>query len=477
MFGSACRAAQIGENEAIALAEWWYANEINAKTTPLPEAEKQARVAGRSKHQVHYLLGANDLKANRKSTDAVSAYVIAFEPSGFVVISGEDALQPVLVFNATHRFRWDSPEKSFLSQYLGGYVASAVKGHRSARQPTSAHRNWAALRKQMASSSLAPAYAAGTGSGGGTAIMEAAASSSDIYVKLPTATWGQGSPYNHACVARNGNNQVPTGCTATAMAIKMRYHKWPNKGNDSHSYSDSRGTVKYSHSVDFSQSSYDWSAMPTNSLTTANADVANLMYDCGVAVNMNYETSGSGSSLAASDMNNYFRYRGTRHEDLLTGSEDMKRDIAYSIRCGLPTIINTSNFKAILSGSNLNHTLVACGYRERTAAYFYLNCGWGGTSDDAWYDLDQIITPTFDLGSMVGAYPFSSPDNYAYVDNEWSGIVANGDLNTPYDSLSDGVSGVTKNGVLMVKAGNYGAITLTKSMTVKSYLGTAVIGN
>lgn len=458
--------APVSEGEAIALAELWYASEVSARTTDLPAAEKATRLANKTKHQVHYVLGRDNLQKNRKPGETPHAYVVTFEPTGFVVVSGEDSVQPVLAFNATGSFEWREPRRSYLSHYLGRYVPTAVERRRSrpsTGKPTP-HANWQRWREQLKSS------ADGSAAGSGLATADSDGSGSGIYVFLPTAKWNQGDHYNEVCVAHNGGKDVATGCVATAMAIKFRYHEWPRTGNDSHSYWDKDGKVQYSHSVDFSEHAYDWSAMTTDNLAADSSEVANLMYDCGVAVDMDYESASDGGSGAfpdASGLNRFFRYKGTINQkvsSIFTSMSEVTTAVAYSIRCGLPTLIGTAD-----------HCLVACGYREPAAPYFYLNCGWGGSSDDGWYYLEYITADDPNLGPIEAAWPYSSPDNHVYVDP--SSATPLGDLHYPYDSFATGLANTPSQGVLLLKAGSYsGAHTFSSALTLKSYLGSATIG-
>src|SRR5262245_47214951 len=94
-------AAPISENEAIAIAEYWYANEISSPNTALAISEKATRLGNRNRHQVQSILGRDKLQAKRQPNDSVVAYVVTFEPSGYVLVSGEDSVNPVLAFNAT----------------------------------------------------------------------------------------------------------------------------------------------------------------------------------------------------------------------------------------------------------------------------------------------------------------------------------------------------------------------------------------
>jgi subtilisin family serine protease len=67
-----------------------------------------------------------------------------------------------------------------------------------------------------------------------------------------------------------------------------------------------------------------------------------------------------------------------------------------------------------------------------------------------------------------------------YVDAGWTGP-ENGNIENPYNTLSEGVSAVPVGGFLWIKAGTYTGpdnvpITFDKAMTVRSYEGTATIG-
>ncbi|MDE5981702.1 MAG: C10 family peptidase [Duncaniella sp.] len=78
---------------------------------------------------------------------------------------------------------------------------------------------------------------------------------------LGRIAWDQNAPYNLFCPFYIGNYRAATGCAATAMAQIMRYHKYPETGHGTHSYTptwyEGIGTL----TVDYSQSHYDWELM------------------------------------------------------------------------------------------------------------------------------------------------------------------------------------------------------------------------
>ena len=86
---------------------------------------------------------------------------------------------------------------------------------------------------------------------------------------------------------------------------------YPTTGQGSYTYTHS---TYGEQSVNFGETTYDWDNMPNaisgNSSQTSIDAVATLIYHCGVAVDMNYGTGGSGASstLVPAALIDYFRY-------------------------------------------------------------------------------------------------------------------------------------------------------------------------
>lgn len=223
---------------------------------------------------------------------------------------------------------------------------------------------------------------------------------------LVTTRWNQSAPYNNMCPTYTSNGstyRAVTGCAATACAQIMNYHKWPKQGTGSHSYDcdlNKSGQVK-TLSVDFSQSVYEWELMDdvydSNSLSTHNSAVAKLMYDVGVSANMGYgAASGAGNGAIYNALINYFGYdKGMRMEirdcygieaweKMLTDELDAKRPVYYTGYT--PTG---------------GHAFVFDGYN--TDGFFHVNWGWGGSSDG--YFLVSMLNPKDQgIGSFEGGY-------------------------------------------------------------------------
>ena len=439
-------ASVVDEEEAAAVADYWYAAELNAHTSALSVAEKLERYKGMAAAQMLYLAGIEDLREQPPIKGPVWAYVVVYQPSGCVIVSGDDSVPPVLFYNVKTRFAWEPGRSTFLKEYLRRVIEWRLT-HRAVQDDGAqgVHPGWTMLREKLATAS---------------SIQTAQITPSETFIQFDTPLWGQGFPYNELVRAQNGGNNVPTGCTATAMAILMRDFQWPWTGSGSHSYSDTWGNVKYSHSVNFAAAYYDYTQMPTTVLTTSNSEVAELMYHCGVAVDMNYEIGGSGAWPSADAMNSYFRYRGT--VDKTSGHE---APIQACVLSKVPVILCTSD-----------HTVVCCGYRSSPSPYYYIN-GGHNNSDDGWYNLDNLTWG--DDWTIDHSYPYGTPNNYVYVDSSWGGS-ENGSLSNPYNTASEGNSAVPSGGLLFFRGGTYSGasnvpITFTKRMLIQSYRGTAVL--
>jgi hypothetical protein len=86
------------------------------------------------------------------------------------------------------------------------------------------------------------------------------------------------------------------------MAQIMKYWVYPAQGMGSFTYADS---IQYGYnenigtlSANFGTATYQWSEMPQQ-LGGDNTAVATLMYECGVAVGMNYGANGSYAYFAS----------------------------------------------------------------------------------------------------------------------------------------------------------------------------------
>lgn len=207
--------------------------------------------------------------------------------------------------------------------------------------------------------------------------------------------WSQGYPYNSLL-----DGYEYAGCVATAMAQVMYYHRWPEQGKGSHSYK-----VNYDGknlSADFSNSRYEWDKMrnsyPAYGVNTQEANaIGKLLYDIGVAVNMQYSPQGSGAreSDALTAFKNYFSYNVGYAVKASEGTDGFLNMLSSELQNGYPVLITGTP-----GLGKVGHAMVVDGITEKGEVH--INFGWGGQAD-GFFDLSAITTSQ--SGSEFGGKP------------------------------------------------------------------------
>ena len=343
-----CLAAVVPQERAAAVAASFFSREgVATKSTAQPS--------------VRLVACFPDVPTKSAST-APLLYVYERETDGFVLVAGDDAARPVLGYSMNGHFPTREQMPVNLKDMLDWYSAVVYRARVMGWKPSDSIRNqW----EQTAS-----------------------ASPSSSPVKLTTAEWNQGSPYNNLCPRVDGE-ECPCGCVATAMAIIMRYHSWPKQGSGTLPSYDFgwdyyRNTYK-GHVDGFDLGhTYEWDKMSLSGSFSQEgaAQVARLCYDLGVMSQMEYAPDGSG---AASDspiqMARYFGYdKQLRYYDREYFSDERWEElIRDEIDAGRPV------FHCGFS-SDGGHAFVLDGYNDR---YFSINYGWGGSAN-AYYTMTPI---------------------------------------------------------------------------------------
>lgn len=210
-----------------------------------------------------------------------------------------------------------------------------------------------------------------------------------------TSKWGQGDPFNRLCP-----NKSLTGCVATAMAQIMNYHKYPVQGQGS--IYDPYNSVM----VDLTQQVYDYANMRDVYLNEPYTDaeasaVSTLMYHCGLAVDMSYSQTASGSHgvLAAKALANNFGYNKNIACRVRDGHSDAEwaKMIYEELAAGRPILYSGND--ASMGG----HAFVFTGYD--VDGKVYVNWGWEGEAD-GYYDFNVLDPDPYET-----SYRFDTSQN------------------------------------------------------------------
>lgn len=278
-------------------------------------------------------------------------YFFADARGGFVIAGGDDAVPPVLGYSLRGSFTLqDMPEN------LRGWLEMWQRIIRGER-----------LKGAAAYSASAPLRS------GSSKLLE-------------TAQWNQNDPFNLLCIEM-GDKRVPTGCTATATAIVMRYHKWPDKGTGTiPSYSVADGETGKNYTIPAIElgEPYDWDKMPPKKYDGTWSDeqknaVARLMRDVGVMIRSQYAPDGTGAYVedVGPALVKYMNYDAgflTDYKSLYDNDAEWVAKLEDNIDRVGPIV-----YGAYTESGGAGHAFVIDGYDEKD--FLHINWGWGGNGD------------------------------------------------------------------------------------------------
>jgi len=216
-------------------------------------------------------------------------YIFNFEADGFIIISAEDAMPPVLGYSPEgicSDIGIDANFDSFMQNFSSQIFLIRSKSIQATPEIVALWENYSSANFKITNP----------------------ADLSRGVTPLLTCTWNQNYPYNMLCpedgIGPGGH--VYAGCVATAMSMVMYYWRYPLQGQGSHNYYyPPYGNI----SANFGETQYLWNQMK-DAMDPAYEDVALIQFHCGVGVDMMYSPSGSGAYSwdVPPAITNYFGY-------------------------------------------------------------------------------------------------------------------------------------------------------------------------
>lgn len=299
-------------------------------------------------------------------------YVFDMAPQrGFVIVSADDVARPVIGYSTESNFDLNYTNTG-LSDWMTNtatHLRAAVTQHIAAN--TAIRNEWLAVK-----------------SGPYTPSSRAAAVG-----PLMRTHWDQAPNYNALCpMNTTANERAVTGCVATTMAQIMKYWSYPTVGVGSYTYTpypSGNGFAYPSQTASFNHT-YNWGNMPNVVNSTNYADVAQLMYDCGVSVAMGYDIGSQGGSgayvqesevwgnmpCAESSFKNHFLYDPTTLRGVSLNSytvDQWFQLMKAEIQAG--RVVQYEGADPTQGG----HTWVMDGYDANNL--MHMNWGWSGSYD------------------------------------------------------------------------------------------------
>ncbi len=297
-------------------------------------------------------------------------YIFTIKQGGYVITSADDNVKPIIAYsdNASFPLPIKSPEVKWWMQIYAKQISNFLK------KDINITKNQNLWQQYLKGNIRIPKQQVGP---------------------LVQTTWDQMGgddtyPYNYFCPGG-----TPVGCVATATAQVMKYWAYPDHGRGWHTYVH----PKYGRlSMRFDTITFRWNQMPLNK---SNFDVALLSYSLGVALDMDYDISGSGSYTfdLTYILNNYFAYSDSimyysrSYIEKLNGKQAWIDTLKKQINLGYPIIYAGS-------GSQGGHAFVCDGYNDQDQ--FHFNWGWSG-SYNGWFDIESLNPGNSDFSQSQSA--------------------------------------------------------------------------
>jgi hypothetical protein len=365
-FGMTTFAKQVDENTAKQVGQNFLKTRTNSQT-----------LKNANDFELVYKSTSNSVNSLASLQTITYFYVFNASLSGFVIVSGDDNVLPILGYSDQGLFDPNNLPQNVL-KWFEGYKSEIRSIIEQNIQPTNQIVDeWQSLISGDNLNSSTKAKASVN--------------------PLMQTKWNQSPYYNALCPS----NSV-TGCVATAMAQIMKYWNYPATGSGFHSYNhNTYGTL----SANFGSTSYQWGSMP-NSVNSTNNAVATLMYQVGVSVDMDYSPQSSGAYVISASspvthcseyaLKTYFGYKNslqgiqrvdynqTQWLNLIKKELDASRPILYA------------GF-----GNGGGHCFVADGYDN--SDYIHFNWGWGG-SYDGYFQINALNPSGTGTGGGSGGY-------------------------------------------------------------------------
>ncbi|MCI5189736.1 MAG: DUF1566 domain-containing protein, partial [Candidatus Electrothrix sp. AS4_5] len=294
------------------------------------------------------------------ASDGYLVYVVQLTPQGFLILNSDDRLPLTVSYSADSTVNLtDDPQNAFRAMLLD-----------YCERMTKKLANWSPNLSSDIKS------------------MEESAAEDELYGPFLETTWNQNNPYNLLLPLDPSGSEyydyrVPVGCTPTAYAQILHFHRWPYHGLGSSSYSDDNGNITGSHSAEFSDS-YDWALMensydPWNTEPASSKDaVAELMYELGVAAKVDYEHDGTAGNhwVLGNQLGRYFFFESINYH---TTQSDLITPMETDLRAGFPCVVSIPNHAVVADGLLVDEGITT----------YHINYGWGG-ENNGWFSADGV---------------------------------------------------------------------------------------
>lgn len=310
--------------------------------------------------------------------ETIYAFIQELEPQGFIIISAENDIKPILGFSFDAKF----PFSQNLENPLIKLIKTDIKNRKKAI------------------------------SMGGKIMPSVSLSTPDSqWGPILQTHWYQTGNFNSLTPDIPGYNfKSVVGCVATAFSQIINYWELRGYKLDVLSFDESdgylsKGTNPYI-AIDSDASSYNFPNFNQvndyfQQYSYGSTYESYLSFAAGIAVRTQYGSeSSANTSTVARALRDKFQF-GSAAKDDWPFVWSRKRDVIIeNIQKGLPAQAAIAYRESLLSKRINGHSVVLDGYRSNTGE-FHVNMGWSNSTLNFWYELPIIETPHYDFNLIT----------------------------------------------------------------------------
>ena len=255
-----------------------------------------------------------EIDARYLSGGELAYYMVTLKQGGWVMVSADDGLRPVMAFSFENRLtpenEWNDAARYLLSLYQQE-ISLALK---DSSLPRDARWDQTSLPSGKKAAAADPV---------------------DPFIPV---NWNQSSGWNMFCPEdeEGPGGHAYVGCVAVSMAQAMSVYEYPVKAEGVKDYvHPDYGSLAVNYDL---ADPYEWGQMKAGSADEFNAM---LLYHCAIAVEMDFGADGSGAFVrdAAVAMKKYFNYSsGLTFEDRNDDTELWVTTLAEELAAGRPIV-------------------------------------------------------------------------------------------------------------------------------------------
>jgi len=336
-------------------------------------AQKVAENFIKSKNQDGVIKEFYSIKDNKQNL----VYIYNLSPAGFVAVSADDVIYPVIAYSFNNCLFEKYSEQNLIYIMIVNDINLRMQYYRE--NPQNSEENQAIWKNFIDNeiTVIRPQY-----------WPEQETTPTGGWVEMQ---WHQTGVFNDFCPLDNSGQRSVVGCVATAMAMIMDYYQYVGV----EMFTDADDYSANGIHIDDEHEERDFPSFPElnpfmsdlrlhyiNDDYLTNNDKAAINFAAGISVNMYYSSQGSGAytSDVASVLVNKFNYANAEWID--NYGDEFYTQLSQNMMNAQP-----AEFSITHADGSAGHAIICDGYN--TDDYYHLNYGWGTSNMTCWYLLPE----------------------------------------------------------------------------------------